>query len=740
VSANGLLTAKTHIPEPRPEWISRTHLVGRLVNGRGRRLIVIAAPAGYGKSTLISQWRADPRESRTFAYVALDHRDNDPVAMWTAILVATGRAHPELDTDDLVAGLRTPMVDRAMISTLLDRLGRCRQPPVLVLDDFHAISEPACHKQIAFLLRYLPQTCQLVIASRAMPPVGLARLRTASDLIEVGMADLRLSVDEIGPFVRQISRASLTQADLAALADRTEGWPAGTYLAALSMRERDRPGEFLNELVLSNRFILEYLSEEVLTGLPEEIRQFLIRTSVLGQFTASLCDAVAGTTNAAQLLEELERANLFLIPLDDSRRWYRYHHLFAPFLRARLAREEPEAEAALHLAACDWLVRAGLIEDAIEHAFAAGATQRVVELVARHWFTYLNAGRHATVQRWLDQLGEDVISSDAAAAICAAWHAAFAGDRHAVRRWLATAEALEHRGPLPDGTRSVAAAAALIRATFGLDGLNQMLRSARIAAALGTDPDSPWYGTAEMTLGYSLYLAGQTEAAIAPLEQAIQTQSPMPIVRILGLSILSLATGRLGRHAEARELAVTAYDLVRAHNLTESAQVSLAFIAQGAVHVREGRLDAARVELEHALRIRRRVRGLGVWPTLDSLVHLAHVALAQDDPAGARALHDEAADLLAAMPPDEGQVRADLETIRQRLAGSAPVPRLEVPLTSREQTVLRLLQGSLTIAQIAADLYLSVNTVKTHTRMIYQKLGVSSRQEAVERARGLGLL
>jgi LuxR family maltose regulon positive regulatory protein len=720
--------------------IDRAALVDRLVNGPDKRLVLLAAPAGYGKSTLVSQWRADPRERRTFAYVALAHRDNDPVAMWAAILVAAHRADPELETDDLITSLRTPALGSSVLPTLLDRLSQLKQPMIIALDDFHAISEPACYQQVAFLLGRLPPACQLVVASRTTPGLGLARLRAAGDLVEIGMDELRFSLQELSPLVRQVSGGAFSDSDLSALAERTEGWPAGVYLVALSLRGRECPSALLGGLAGSHRYIFDYLSEEVLAGLPEEIRRFLLRTSILGRFTAQLGEVVAGATNAAQLLEEVERANLFLIPLDESRRWYRYHHLFATVLRTQLAQEEPGTERMLHEIACGWLEEAGLIEEAIEHAFAAGAIERVIDLIASNWLTYINAGRHATVQAWLAQLGDDVIGRDPVAAICAAWHAAFAGDRHAVERWLSAAEGLDRAGPLPDGTTSVASAAALIRATFGLDGLEQMLRSARLAAELETDPDSVWYSVARMTLGYSRYLAGQTHDATAPLEQAAQSQATLPLVRILVLSVLSLATGRLGRHSEAAGLAGAARDLVRTHDLIESAQASLAFTAQGAAHAHDGRLDAAREELEHSLRLRRRVRGLAAWPTLDSLVILANVALAQEDQAGARALYEEAADLLATMPGGGGQVTEDLVAIRRRLATTGAAPSLGPPLTRRERTVLQLLQGSLSITQIAAELYLSANTVKTHTRMIYQKLGVSSREDAVRRARELGIL
>lgn len=743
---DGLVHAKIHLPEPRHELIDRTGLVERLVDGNGKRLVLVAAPAGYGKSTLIAQWRMDLRERRAFAYVTLDHRDDDPGSLWTAILVALGDACPEIDTNDLLTTVRvplfdSPLVDSTVVPALLDRLDHLAEPVVLVLDDFHTISAAACHQQVALFLRHLPATCQLVVATRGCPPIGVARLRVAGDIVEVGMNDLRFSACEIGPFVRRIAGCEeLTDSDLATLADWTEGWPAGAYLAALSMRGRDDPSQLIHNLALSDPYILDYLSEEVLACLPDEIRRFLMRTSVLGRFTAALCDAVVETSNAAEILDTLERTNLFLISLDHDRRWFRYHHLFGLALRAQLAREERNIEGSLHEIASGWLEDTGLIDDAIEHAFASGATGRVVGLIAKHWPNYVNTGRNATVQRWLALLGDEALGRDPAGAVCAAWFAAFAGDRLAVRRWLTTAESLPYHGPLPDGTASVASAAALVRASVGLDGHKELLRCARLAVDLETDPTSPWHGLAAMCLGYGRYLAGEVHAALEPLERAVQSQATMPVVRIFALAALSLATGRLGRHAEAGELAIAAYDLVRTHDLGEAAQVSLTFTALGASLAHERRLDAARAELEHSLRVRRRTRGLSPWPTLESLVVLAGVTLAQGDLKLARALHDEAADLLAELPDQDHQLKVDLDAVRERLAGNEHTPNLDAPLTNRELTVLRLLPGNLSVTKIAAELFLSANTVKTHTRMIYHKLGVSSRQEAVQRARRLGLV
>lgn len=742
-TVDALTRAKIRMPGPRPEWVDRTTLVDRLVAGDDKRLVLLAAPAGYGKSTLIAQWRFDVREPRPFAYLALDERDDDPARLWTSILVALDHAGTGLQLDDLLPPVRTPpldptLIDATVVPTLLERLARLTQPVVLVLDDFHTVRGAACRQQVTQLLKQAPPTCQLVIATRGTAPAGVARLRAAGEVLDVGLDDLRFSAAEIGPFVQRVAGRALAGPDLAALAARTEGWPAGTYLAALSLR--DRPGPLAHSLPRMDRYILDYLSEEVLAGLTDETRRFLRRTSVLDRFTPGLCDAVAQTANAAEVLEHLTHTNLFLIALDGDRRWFRYHRLFALALRTQLTQEGRDLEASVHRIASGWLENAGLIDDAIAHAYAGGDPGRAIHLLAEHWPSYVDTGRDATVQRWLALIGDEALSRDPAGALCAAWFAAFAGDREAVRRWLQIAERLPHAGPLPDRTRSVASAAALIRATFGLEGHEDMLRHSRLAAGLEIDPASPWYGLAAAGLGRGLYLAGRARDAIAPLERAAQSQNTLLVVRILALSLLSLATGRLGRHVAASDLATAAHQLVYDHDLADSPQASLAFTALGAALARQGRLDAARVELEHSLRVRRRIRGVSPWPTLESLVILASVAMRQGDHELARALRDEADDLLAALPEEDHQIKADLDALRRRLTGNRGTPTLGVPLTKRERVVLRLLPGRLSRTQIARELFLSANTVKTHTRVIYRKLGVSSRQEAVRRARELGLL
>jgi LuxR family maltose regulon positive regulatory protein len=747
------LDVKTHVPEPRTELISRARLVTALSGAHGARLVLLSAPAGFGKSTLIAEWRAAAAGIRPFAWVSLDVDDNDPVSLWTAIVTALDDATSGLDGDHLTGPLRTeaPDVEGLLLPRLLNALAALQEPVVLVLDDYHVLQEPACHRQIESFLDRLPPSVQLVLATRADPLLPLARYRATGDIVELRMSELAFTGEEAALLVRRVAGIRLRDYDLGDLIEKAEGWPAAIYLAALSLRESGDPETFIRDFAGTNRLIFDYLSQEVLRPQPFEVRRFLRRTAILDRFTAPLCDAVANTSNALDLLAYMEQANLFLTPLDDNRQWYRYHHLFMEALRGELVRTELDLVPELHRRASTWLAAHDLIGEAIAHALAGADLDHAVLLFARHWIDYVNIGRVATVRGWMESIGEPRIGTEPVTAICAAWVMALFGHRRAMRHWLAVAESLPHDGPLPDGSPSVAFAAALQRAIFGFDGVPEMLSAAETAVALGPEPMSRWYALARTALGYSRYLTGDLEGAIPPLDEAAESDGVMPTVRILALSILSLAMGELGHTAQAAQLARVAHDLVQPSGLSESATVTLAATALGAVLAREGEYDQARQVLQYSLTIRRRTLGLTPWPTLNSLIALARTTLDAGDLPAARALLDEAHDLVATEPDSGAHLRSVLADIEGRLAAA---PRSGVPrngasqrggavtesLTEREVHVLRLLRGDLSLREIGRELYVSANTVKTHTRSIYRKLGVSSREEAIERARELGLL
>jgi LuxR family maltose regulon positive regulatory protein len=734
------METKLHPPGFRKEWVERPELISYLASAAAR-LVLIAAPAGSGKTTLVANWLVSPMEDRAFAWVSLDPGDDDPGRLWTHVVHSLQRACPELDGKKIERALRveTPDIAETALPILVNELASLSAAVVLVLDDYHLIKEGSCHDQIAFLLLHLPPSAEIVLITRADPPLPVARLRAVGEMVEIRMHELRFTPSEAAALVRNVSGIELSEPDLAVLLDRTEGWPAGLYLAALSLRDHPSPSAFIRQFSGDNRFIVDFLTEEVLSRQPSEIRQFLTRTAILGRFCAPLCDAVAGSANAAEIIDVLERENLFLVPLDDNRQWYRYHHLFAQVLRSQLARTEPDIVPTLHERASAWHRRSGSTDEAIDHALTAGDIGGAVDLIARHWFPYVESGRAATVRRWMRSLGDDQIAAHPVAAHSAMWAAAFSGDRERVRRWVHVVKAGEHEGSLPDGMPSLEFSTALLGGAFGFDGILAKRESAARAVELERDPLSPWYALALAAFGFSLYLSGEPRAA-EPLRQATISETSAPLVRMVALSIASLVATGEGRLAQAKELASAARHVADSGDLSQTPQNSLAHAATGAVLAREGRLEEARNELQRALRSRRRWPGLSPWPTLETLFRLAPVLLDMGDRPGAAALLDEARDILTLLPDGAEAQLARLERLERRIATRrSQVISLADPLTEREEAVLRLLRGTLSLREIGQELHLSQNTIKTHTQAIYRKLGVSTRHDAVEKGREIGI-
>jgi LuxR family maltose regulon positive regulatory protein len=348
-------------------------------------------------------------------------------------------------------------------------------------------------------------------------------------------------------------------------------------------------------------------------------------------------------------------------------------------------------------------------------------------------------GRAGTVRGWLSSLSEEQIAVNPLAAHCAAWAAALSGEPAPVRRWLPVIEAAPSSGMLPDGIQSMASSAALLRGVYGFDGLRIMQQSAATAVGLEDDPRSPWYTLARATYGFSLYLSGELEAAVPPLEQAVASDGSATLVGVLAYSSLALVSLELGQLARARELAMVARRLAAQDELAETPQSSLAYTATGAVYAAEGRLKESRSELRRAVRVRRRFPGLSPWATLEAALRLSDVLLTLGDNAGAAELISEADSLLALLPDSTGCLQGRLGRLRRQL-GSARRAGPEDCLTEREEDVLRLLRGSLSLREISRELYVSPNTVKTHAQAIYRKLGVSSRHDAVQRGREIGVL
>src|SRR6266581_499727 len=403
-----ILATKLYIPRLRPNVVSRPRLLERLNEGLHRKLTLIAAPAGFGKTTLISAWVAGC--DRQVAWLSLDKGESDPTLFLTYLVAALRTIAPTIGVGVLGA-LQSPQPPptEAILTALLNEITAIPDNFVLVLDDYHVIDAKPIDMALTYLVEHLPPQMHLVIATREDPQLPLARLRARSHLTELRAADLRFTASEAAEFLNSVMGLTLSPGNIAALEDRTEGWIAGLQLAALSMRGREDIPEFIRAFTGDHRYILDYLVEEVLTRQPEPVRSFLLQTAILDRLSGSLCDAVTGQEKGNVRLEALEHGNFFVVALDDTRHWYRYHHLFAEVLSAHLLAEQPDQVATLHRRASEWYEQQGSAVDAIRHALAAADFARAADLVELGVLAMLRSRQEATLLDWLKVLPDEVL-------------------------------------------------------------------------------------------------------------------------------------------------------------------------------------------------------------------------------------------------------------------------------------------------------------------------------------------
>jgi LuxR family transcriptional regulator, maltose regulon positive regulatory protein len=741
VSVDAPIETKLHPPAAHKDWVARGELLGHLASVTAR-LLLVNAPAGFGKTTLVAQWESSATGTPSFAWLSLDPGDNDAGRLWWHVVWSLQRACPQFRAENILPALRVQAPDFAgtVVPLLVNELSAVPEPVVLVMDDYQVITDRGCHDQVAFLLLNLPPAVRLVVITRVYPPLPLAELEAAGELVTVGARELRFATAEAGQLIAAAAGVELSQPDLGDLVDRTEGWPAGLYLAALSLRGHPSPTTFIRQFTGSSRFIIDFLAEEVLRRQPPDIRQFLVRTSILSRLCAPLCDAVTASADTAELIDVLQRENLFVVQLDDTRRWFRYHQLFGQALRSELARTEPDIVATLHERASAWYRQSGLADEAIGHARAAGDVSGIIDLIAEHWYAHVNTGQVGTVRGWLRALGDDTVGAHPVAAHCAAWVAALSGDRESLQRWLPIVEAGQHDGPLPDGIGSMQSSSFLLKGTFGFEGIGPMRDAAAEAIALETTLDSPWYALARASYAGALYWSGDIEAAAAQANEALASSVSSGVTRMLGFAVLSLIATDQGSLVQAARLARMACQIVADAGAVLAPQSSLAYTALGAALAGSGQLGAARDELERVLQIRRRQPGISPWPTVELLLRLAPVLSASADWPAAVALLAEGRQILTSSPDGADAQLARLAELERRLPGQPRPTAPDRPLTERERAVLGMLRGPLSLREISQQLYLSPNTVKSHTRSIYRKLGVSTRHDAVIRGQEIGLL
>lgn len=518
-----LTATKLAVPTIRPDSLLRPRLLQALDEGKSAVLTLVCTPAGFGKTTLLAHWAR--RAEGPVAWVSLDPDDNDPGRFWRSAAAALGGV-----SEPLAEGMLPPLSDpglgwnKAAVTVLVNGLATLPHEITLILDDYHVIQSAPIHDAMTYLLEHAPPQLHLVIATRSDPPLPLARLRARAQLAELRAADLRFTQEESVALLQEAWALDLSRDAIWALEERTEGWVVGLQLAALSLRERPDPERFLEGFTGSHRYVLDYLSEEVLDRQPEDTRRFLLHTSVPERLTRSLCDALTGRSDGQEMLERLERQNLFLIALDDERRWYRFHHLFRDLLRAQLHRSEPGTVPELHRRAASWSERHGLVDEAIRHASASGDASWAARLVEHHLYETLSHGEEVILARWLSALPEETMRSVPALCLAHGLMQFHRGDLVSVERLLEHAERAFEAGreqssagvPTTGGmVVEVPAAIALLRAELGAargdsEGTAEQARSALARTNEGEQGPRFW---ARWLLAFSDWMRGDLEAA-----------------------------------------------------------------------------------------------------------------------------------------------------------------------------------------------------------------------------------
>jgi LuxR family transcriptional regulator, maltose regulon positive regulatory protein len=620
-----LLTTKLFFPRARTNLVSRPRLIERLSAGLRKPLTLISAPAGYGKTTLLSDWRFRFGSEYPLAWLSLDPGDNNLARFLTYVSAALETLDPELPRD-LVSLLHLPQLPPAeeLIAALINGVAAFPRDFALVLDDCHVITDPTIHATLAYLLDHLPPTMHLVMLTRADPPLHLAKLRARGDLVELRAADLGFTIEEASIFFNMVMDLHLSAENISALDQRTEGWAVGLQIAGLSLQNKADVGAFIHAFAGSNRHILDFLSEEVIQGQTEEVQTFLLHTSILDRLSGPLCDAVLGEMcNSAQILVELERKNLFLIPLDDERHWYRYHHLFSELLFQELKRTQPASENLLYERAANWFKENGYLEDAVGYTLKAGKYEDATRLMDQTRVKVLDRGDIRLWFHWLNILPENMIQKDPFLSFNFASYLTLAGFFELAEKWLRLAE---------DGFRPMVATnphAALrvlgIPTYRSVHARYQGDYSRAIGLCqdtLGRIPEAEirYIGVVQLFLGQAYFYAGDTHKAEQVLTDAIQT---------------NLASGHLDAYINAShhlaQLRVLQGCLSEAREIYEKVALPVKHLAPpvlaGAEHACLGdlkrewnQLEAASVEIQ---------KGLELAEAGDHIMYLTDVYLAR---------------------------------------------------------------------------------------------------------------
>ena len=738
-----IVHSKLAIPVLRSQMVPRPRALEALVQVREAKLTLVSAPTGWGKTSLLAEWVAGG--GGPVAWVSLDPGDNDPLRFWRYVVAALASIEPALAaTAERRLGAPVVSIGEEILPVLVNDLAELRGPLVLVLDDYHMITDPEIHEQLGYLLSRLPLNMHLVVSAQADPPLRLGRLRAMGDLAEVRGEQLRFSDEEAALLLNEVHGLDLDATEIATVQARIEGWVAGLNLAALSLKRGPDRGRVLDALPADDRFLVDYLWNEVVLAQPRSVRHFLMRTAILERLTGDLCDAVSERDDGKEMLRELERVNMFVVPLDPDRSWFRYHHLFRSLLLGQLERFAPDLIDDLHRRASTWYAAHDFMVQAIDHAITAGDVHYAADELEQRWVEFYSSGHATALLSFIDRLPEEAIVAHPVLALARAGVARSLGQMDEVEPWLQRAEQGAPDAPAPGWASTISAGAALSRSLYrlALGDVPGAITAARSGVELETDTGTPEYAIARYFLAMPLFY--DDPAAAGPLLRDFLNAIPdgeQDVRRYYAMALLAEVNALDGDIDSASELASEAMQVARRQGLEEYPPTEQVYLALGLPLLAKRELDAAEERFERAVGLAR--RGGDKLEYAHALLWMARLRVLQDDPEGA-------ADALRAareVVPDLGQTamgalvrRLALAPTGDRQPTAAAVIGDGEALTDAELRVLRLLPGDLTYREMAQQLYVSLNTVRTHALRVRRKLGASTRAEAVSEARTRGLL
>ncbi len=713
--------------------VARQRLIRRLDEAR-TPVVLLNAPSGYGKSVLLSQWAE--QGSRPFTWLVLGEEHNDPAMLVASIIEALGQV--EAVPADVTEALFAPesSVEGIVLPRLFRALAERRRDLVLVLDDLEQIESPESLAVVSAIGTHIKAGSQLALATRVEPALPIGRLRAHHGLTELGRADLAMTKVESNELLSGLG-LELRPKQLDVMVRRTEGWPAALYLAGLALGEDTDLDRAVRQFAGDDRFVVDYIKEVFLVPISRRRLEFLRRISVLDRFSGELCDYVLKRRGSAAALRDLSRSNALLTTLDRRDEWFRFHALFREMLRAELHRAEPREEEGLHRRASQWWAEHGDWDRAIHHAIEGGAVDRAGELLWMGVPEYMTRGRNATVMSWLERLGEDVIASDSALSLTAAYAHITRGAGSEAEHWAAVSASLVSAEEASDKQEALSVGLSLVEAVLAREGVAAM--SARTSAAATALPErSPWLSLCCLLDGVGMHLRGSRLGAQERLAEGARRGSvAAPSIQVLCLAQLSLLAIEEDDRVLAEMLASQARAQIDRSGLIEYPIMALGLAVSALVRSQLGKVREAAADQRLAIDLLGRLDGFAPWYEAETQLTLARTAARLDDAAAAIQMLEDAARALK-LTPDAIVLNEWIEqtsvAIEAVSSGAAKV------LTPAELRVLQFLPTHLSLPQIAAQAFVSPNTVKTQAQSVYRKLGVSSRREAVERARSSGLL